>query len=64
VDELGIYGLSCQKNAGRIARHSAINTSYDEPVLPFMSQQFKSPLVYVASRNDGKRIFICKINNP
>jgi hypothetical protein len=25
VDELGTHGLSCQKNRGRLARHSAIN---------------------------------------
>ena len=25
VDELGTYGLSCQKSAGRLSRHAAIN---------------------------------------
>jgi len=52
VDELGLHGLSCTKNAGRFPRHSAINS-----ILKRSSTRIGLPstLEPVGLTNDGRR---------
>ncbi len=53
VDELGTHGLSCQKNAGRLARHAEIND-----IIRRACSSIHVPSILEPSgiyRNDGKR---------
>jgi hypothetical protein len=53
VDELGTHCLSCQKNAGRIARHSAINDIIRRTCATVHIPAILEPSGIL--RNDGKR---------
>jgi len=54
VDELGLHGLSCTKNAGRFPRHSAIN-SIRKRSLKLTRIGLPSTLEPVSLTNDGRR---------
>jgi len=50
VDELGLHGLSCSKNAGRFPRHSAINSILKRSLTRIGLPSTLEPLT-----NDGRR---------
>jgi len=52
VDELGLHGLSCDKNAGRFPRHSAINSILKRSLTCI---DLPSTLEPVGLTNDGRR---------
>jgi len=52
VDELGLHGLSCTKNAGRFSRHSAINSILKRSLTRI---GLRSTLEPIGLTNDGRR---------
>ena len=52
VDELGLHGLSCTKNAGRFPRHSAINSILKRSLTRI---RLPATLEHVGLTKDGRR---------